>query len=365
MRRIVALWALTLLTLFGVRWWTLHPDHFPAALWDVWPFLPYPLWFATVALAGLFRRSRSVLFATLTLLALTQPWLGFWLSPGWMLLLLTPLLMVEDRPAWSHRLLIPIAWVMAVMGLPAELGWPGWLEHTLQGAGGLLVTGLAYKSRGVCELSLQWCALTCALATLFWGADFSVALSVVLQLGLLAGLVGNSHRLAFMDELTELPGRRALKGEMRELGTKYAIAMLDVDHFKQFNDTHGHDVGDQVLRMVASRMRKVGGGGRAFRYGGEEFTILFPSRGPKESVAFLEEVRESIANSPMVLRSPDRPRKKPKNPSPRKGPRKTVSVTISIGVAGPAKGKNPEQVMKMADKALYKAKKQGRNQTVC
>ena len=330
----------------------------------MWPFLPYPLWLGTLALGGLFRRSRSVLFATLSLLALTQPWLGFWLSPGWMMLLLTPLLLVEDRPAWSHRLLIPLAWVLAAMGLPVELGWPTWLETGFIAAGCIVVTVLAYTSKGPCELSLQWCTLTCALATLFWGADFSVALSIVIQLGLLTGLVGNSHRLAFMDELTDLPGRRALKGEMRELGNRYAIAMLDVDHFKQFNDTHGHDVGDQVLRMVASRMRKVGGGGRAFRYGGEEFTILFANRTPKESFAFLEEVRESIADSPMVLRAPDRPRKKPKNPSPRKGPRKTVSVTISIGVAGPTKGKTPEQVMKMADKALYKAKKQGRNQTV-
>ena len=56
------------------------------------------------------------------------------------------------------------------------------------------------------------------------------------------------------------------------------MAMIDVDHFKKFNDTHGHDIGDQVLKLVAARLAQVEGGGIAYRYGGEEFAVLFPDR---------------------------------------------------------------------------------------
>jgi len=79
-----------------------------------------------------------------------------------------------------------------------------------------------------------------------------------------------------------LPSRRALIERLPSLGRRYTVAMVDVDHFKNFNDTYGHDAGDQVLRMVASRLGEVSGGGTAFRYGGEEFTILFPGKGGKE-----------------------------------------------------------------------------------
>jgi GGDEF domain-containing protein len=92
---------------------------------------------------------------------------------------------------------------------------------------------------------------------------------------LIVAMLQESHRLAFNDELTGLPGRRALQEAMAGLGPRYSLAMADVDHFKSFNDTHGHDIGDQVLKLVAARLAQVQGGGRAFRYGGEEFTVLF------------------------------------------------------------------------------------------
>jgi len=88
----------------------------------------------------------------------------------------------------------------------------------------------------------------------------------------------DSYNMAFRDDLTGIPSRRALNENLQGLGRRYTIAMLDVDHFKNFNDTYGHDVGDQVLKMVARKMMDVGGGGKAFRYGGEEFTILFAGR---------------------------------------------------------------------------------------
>ncbi|NJB67422.1 GGDEF domain-containing protein [Desulfobaculum xiamenense] len=188
-------------------------------------------------------------------------------------------------------------------------------------------------------------------------------------------LFQDSYRMAFLDELTGLPSRRALVADFRKLGGRYAVAMGDVDHFKKFNDTYGHDVGDEVLRMVASRLARVTGGGAAYRYGGEEFTILFPRGNAQEALPHLDAVRAAIEGSPFAVRSKDRPAKKPKDadakgkPSRGKGAGasagKTVSVTISIGLAERTDARqNPEDVLKEADKALYKAKKKGRNQ-VC
>ncbi len=194
-------------------------------------------------------------------------------------------------------------------------------------------------------------------------ATATTAFTAAAALILVAVALQDSYRLAFLDELTGLPGRRALKMESVKLGQRYAIAMLDIDHFKKFNDRHGHDAGDQVLRMVAGRIGGVGGGGKSFRYGGEEFTILFPGKTSEEAFAHLDRLRKTIADSGFVIRSGKRPRKKP-DPSARKAKTraKSVKVTISIGVA--ERGDNnpdPDTVIKAADKALYKAKKAGRN----
>ena len=148
------------------------------------------------------------------------------------------------------------------------------------------------------------------------------------------GLVQESHRLAFVDELTGLPGRRALEAALAKAGRRYAVAMVDIDHFKRFNDRHGHDVGDQVLRLVASRLAGVGGGGRAYRYGGEEFTILFPGRSAESCVGLLERCREAVAAAEFRTRGKGRPAKPPKAGRPRrKADGARLSVTVSMGLA--------------------------------
>jgi len=181
---------------------------------------------------------------------------------------------------------------------------------------------------------------------------------------LLLGLVHESHRLAFRDELTGLPARRALNESLAVLDGPYALAMVDVDHFKKFNDTHGHDVGDQVLRLVASELGRVGGGGRAFRYGGEEFTVLFAGRTARQALPHLEALRTAIRAARLTLRAKDRPAHRPKTPRHRKGT-KHVSVTVSIGLAErDNRNPTPAQVLKAADQALYRAKASGRNRVV-
>ena len=184
--------------------------------------------------------------------------------------------------------------------------------------------------------------------------------------GLILGIsvIETSHSMAYRDELTQLPARRALKEALLKLGGRYTVAMVDIDYFKKFNDRYGHDVGDHVLRMVASKLVKVGKGGKAFRYGGEEFTLIFPGS-LVDVIPYVERVRKTIESSEFLLRSTKRPRKKPekaKKPATTKESLEKVFVTISIGVAERDDCcRTPKEVVKAADEAMYRAKNSGRN----
>jgi diguanylate cyclase (GGDEF)-like protein len=180
----------------------------------------------------------------------------------------------------------------------------------------------------------------------------------------------DSYNMAFRDDLTGIPSRRSLNECLHGLGRKYTVAMLDVDHFKRFNDTYGHDVGDQVLKMVARKMMDVGGGGKAYRYGGEEFTIIFSGRQAEDTLPHLEELRTAIADYRLAVRDSERPKNQQQGKGKRgkpagRGENSYAAVTVSIGVAESGNELNSAaEVMKAADKALYKAKNKGRNQ-VC
>ncbi|WP_299071723.1 GGDEF domain-containing protein [uncultured Paraglaciecola sp.] len=182
----------------------------------------------------------------------------------------------------------------------------------------------------------------------------------------------DSFTMAFKDELTGIPSRRALMQYVQTLGRKYTVVMSDIDHFKKFNDTYGHDVGDEVLKLVASKLNKVMGGGKTFRFGGEEFVIVFPRKTTTEVLPFVEIVRQTIADYDIALRSKPRPAKPKKSvakklltksPVTKKSPKnKVVKVTSSFGVAHRTKEHADfSGIMKQADIALYAAKKAGRN----
>lgn len=177
---------------------------------------------------------------------------------------------------------------------------------------------------------------------------------------LLLAVVESSYSLAYRDELTGLPARRALNETLRSLGGRYTVAMVDVDHFKKFNDKYGHDAGDECLRMVAAKLARVRGGGKAFRYGGEEFTVVFPGKDIDAAAPHLETLRRAIADGRFTVRSVTRPKKKPKTPR-KKRTRRQVKVTVSLGAAVRERGEGSEAVLKRADKRLYAAKKAGRN----
>ncbi len=212
---------------------------------------------------------------------------------------------------------------------------------------------------------------------------------------LAASLIETSYVLAYQDELTGIRGRRAFNESLLSLDQQYAIAIVDIDHFKKFNDTYGHDIGDQVLCMVAKRLSQAGGDGQAFRCGGEEFAIVFRNTSAKEAFDHLDALRQIIEKSTFHVRGADRraeraaesrsdrrndrrndlgtggsDRRKPAKKKtaaaiPTQSPDRLsdhLSVTVSIGVAEPStRYRQPEQVIRAADQALYRAKNKGRN----
>lgn len=200
--------------------------------------------------------------------------------------------------------------------------------------------------------------------------DISVAMCIAAGASLVGGLLRSTHAMAYRDELTGLLGRRALNERLSRLGRNYCIAMVDVDHFKKFNDKHGHEVGDEVLRMVAAHIDRVGAGGKAYRYGGEEFCVVFPRRTLEDSTAALDAVREEIAAYRMSLRDRQLRPARSQDGARRRGATRVggaqVTITVSAGVvAGSGAGNDAEAALAGADKMLYRAKKAGRNRVAC
>ncbi len=232
-------------------------------------------------------------------------------------------------------------------------------------AGVIAATLVAVTSRTAIDAGFAGALTAFALACHTVGlpnhfAIYTAAAGAILGISVLH----DAFRLAFRDELTGLPSRRALNERMMALGPHYAIAMADVDHFKGFNDTWGHELGDQVLKLIAGKLERVGGGGRAYRYGGEEFAILFPGKDLREAWPHLEAVRQDIASYRLAIRGRDRPMEL-RFGEPQRGIGNivhTVSVTISIGVAQcDERSSTPADVLLAADRSLYRAKDKGRN----
>jgi len=364
---------------------------------DLGPGFPGLIFGLVVVLAAFFHRSRVALYA-LGLASLTI-WVsgsessdtGFLLLAGLLCFGLGLLAITKDRGVFSipglvqmgaFALMFGMGWVLVRVAPREASGFLSWTPAPLPDVDWIdlpqpiffafvfaMVSGLlvGIRRRGPVEKGWLWSLVFVGFALSYAGEPsatiiFLVGAGVVLGLSVLE----TSYAMAYKDDLTGLPARRALMRDLGLLGGVYTVAMVDVDHFKKFNDRYGHDVGDQVLRMVAARLAKAPAGGKAYRYGGEEFTILYSGRGVKETLSHLKDVRRAVEEATFTLRSWRRPRKKPVDPGAWRGGKKKkprrLSVTVSIGVADSAgKETSPDLVLKKADRALYRAKKAGRN----
>ena len=349
----------------------------------------YGLLAITIMLSSYFNRSRLAL-AAITLLAfyltLSQalPWQAWVFSHGdWLVLtgagMLSILSLIKDRGLLSihgfYRLALMLCigfasyfWFDMANVLVAKLTdftqLTPWLKYITVELP-LVIFSLLLVWRCLREKSLVTTALLtsyCILLGQYYqliSLPWSVLLTLMIMHYLFAVMV-DSYFLAYRDELTTLPSRRALNQLALSLGRKYTLAMLDIDHFKKFNDTYGHDIGDQVLKLVASKLAQVKGSGKVFRYGGEEFTIVFPGKTTEQALPALEAVRQAVQDYQIVIRQEQRKTKQARS-NKKSSQDKTVSVTISIGLAARVSKLNFEQTLKLADQALYRAKKSGRN----
>ncbi|MCR8922870.1 GGDEF domain-containing protein [Dasania sp. GY-MA-18] len=365
-------------------------------------YLPYPLLLLAMLLAQQFNRLRLFAAAGIFLLTFITVQMGlqqplaeprpFFLFTALSLLLpinLTLLAVLPERGLWSRYGFGLMLWLAAqalllgllpVAYLQQPFPYHHWFEPLpIQGyllsyaasllfALALLVMSLMLILRkGETEAALWVCLLAVFLTLLLFAqAYISAVLLSCCALCLMYCLLRSSRDMAFRDDLTGLRNRRAFNEKLRSLAGHYVIATMDIDHFKKFNDSHGHEVGDDVLRLVAAHIAKVAGGGVPYRYGGEEFCVVFSGRQPAAACAvFLEQLRVAIEAYPITLRNQaSRPDSQKQGQGQRGSSRKakTVSVTISIGVAERnARWRKAEEVLKASDQALYKAKKQGRN----
>jgi diguanylate cyclase (GGDEF)-like protein len=262
------------------------------------------------------------------------------------------------RPEWQTAALLQTAI------LPREaLPWLAMPQFALLLfiVGALFLLARFLLVRNPLESGSFWALLACSAA-------FSTGATGVYLLAagavLAVSVVENSYVMAYHDQLTGLPARRAFHQITATIPGHYAIAVVDVDHFKRFNDTFGHDIGDQVLRMVASRVARVTGGGKAFRWGGEEFVIVFFGKTAGDALEHLELMRQLIETSSFIVRGRERRRRTPEDRGAGCGPTaKEAFVTVSIGVADAGGEVEPRLLMERADQALYAAKSAGRNRT--
>ena len=374
----------------------------PESLEGLKVYGPYIVFAVGAALAAAFNRGRALL--ALLVLCAAYGSQQLWLQQGLdthvsrtvylALTLFVPLdlallAVLPERGAFNRHGAARLGFIVLQVALTAwiaKAGNAGIVEWAFQKfldpapftAGRIPQLGIALTALGVLSAMAAALVTRSAVAAALAGAIVACAIAAhvpnaALTFAAFTGMAGlmvtiavlqDTFRMAFRDELTGIPSRRALNERLAGLGNRYAIAMADVDHFKKFNDTYGHDLGDQVLKMVAAHIARVGGGGKAYRYGGEEFTILFPGKDTAEATPYLEALRGEVESYRLALRAEDRPKKAKRGKRERGGWRgkNSVAVTISIGVAERNERlATPQAVIEAADRALYRAKEKGRN----
>jgi diguanylate cyclase len=166
--------------------------------------------------------------------------------------------------------------------------------------------------------------------------------------------LASARREANVDDLTRIANRRCFDYELQKAAEQaearrqpMSLLMLDIDHFKDFNDSHGHQAGDQVLKQVAQLLTKsVKGRDLAARYGGEEFAVILPETGLEGARRLAEQICRTVAGHRVVVKATGRD---------------LGRITLSIGCAQQHWGEPAADLLRRADRALYQAKRMGRN----
>ena len=372
---------------YGYQWY----DHLPVSATIGVAYLTHMLALIVAGLSIRFNRSSVFLYVVLVVmvnLVLRFGWtgndLGYAMLSALAPILLLILTLLPDRgiftmqaiPAYALLAGVTVFSILVVTTSPAwasHLVLSDWLpakyfDWTRQSQTVLIISCLIFYSLlTLCilkpspHLSAGFGVFVMLTVQLHFG-DLGRSLNVFSSMALLMclyAIIQETWCMAYLDELTGLPGRRALREKFQNISGLYSVAMLDVDHFKKFNDNYGHDAGDAVLRMIAAKMARVSGGGISYRYGGEEFSIVFAGKNLGDAMHHLETLRESIATTPFIINRVSRRRNDLKTRS-RKS--KSVKVTVSIGVAdSSASSSSAWDLLKLSDKALYRAKGKGRN----
>jgi diguanylate cyclase (GGDEF)-like protein len=232
-----------------------------------------------------------------------------------------------------------------VRGLDADAD--PWLARLLPGASNLVVVPLSAEGRSLGALVVENTGGGRIQRRVVSGLERSASYAALALRN--AWLLEQVQRLAATDGLTKIANRRTFEASLeREVAraTRSAehvsLVMVDIDHFKVLNDTHGHQAGDEVLRNVAAALScECRDFDTPARYGGEEFAIILPGCGPEEAAEIAERLRRSVSTAPSI-----------------------VAITASAGVATyPSHAGDADTLVRAADEALYASKHAGRNQT--
>jgi diguanylate cyclase (GGDEF)-like protein len=355
-------WPGLILLLAGVLLATLQAD----ASWLVATIGVYPLavYGAGLVLAWRYRRSRvaAVLLGLFMMDVLLRPSSGtlqpgvgsVWDASGVFFLFLLPIVVaMKDRGVFSPRGLVQVAIIPVGLAIglmvwavrPEVLSWT-WqtlLPWDLSGlqlsdakvAVGLLallfIGGLAGGRGHRLDKGFFWIVLAFLLA--LRGGPDSVESTIYLTVAglmLVVNVLEKSYALSLSDSVTLLPARRALRREIKQAGTPCALALVSVDHHKTLDDRYGRDASDGVMKKIAQDLRMVGRHARPFRYGGDNFALVFAGKGRNEVLGDLEALRADIEDFRYAVRA--------KVPGNGKGdaagyPSARWSLTVTVGVA--------------------------------
>jgi diguanylate cyclase (GGDEF)-like protein len=283
---------------------------------------------------------------------------------------------------WPIGMILIQIIAVLLIGVWKQLGLSPYLEYSFlklplfnlipMGQPGLIAFGAAFfilmlryaRLRSSIECAFFWTLVSSFFALALGDiGPMSTIFFATAGLVLVISVIETSFNFAFYDDLTGLPARRAFNETLSKIGRHFTVAMVEVDSFKKINDRYGLLVGDQVLRMVATKLEKVTGGGLSYRYSGQRFGVVFPAKFVDETIPHLESLRKGIEIYSFILRGPKRPREKPANPEKFRGSQKRISLTVAIGAVQRRDASvKPKDVIRSADEALLKAQNKGGNQ---